>query len=52
MIKKSKISDKDLANAEVTLQLKAAGEILGIRLLEHIIFNHKGYFSFLENGEL
>jgi len=37
---------------EITVQLKAAGEILGIRLLEHIIFNHKGYFSFLENGEL
>lgn len=37
---------------EITSQLKAAGEILGIRLLEHIIFNHKGYFSFLENGEL
>ena len=37
---------------EITAQLKAAGEILGIRLLEHIIFNHKGYFSFLENGEL
>lgn len=37
---------------EITGQLKSAGEILGIRLLYHIIFNHKGYFSFLESGEL
>ncbi|MBI5100937.1 MAG: DNA repair protein RadC [Nitrospirae bacterium] len=37
---------------EITGQLKAAGETLGIRLLDHIIFNHKGYYSFLEHGEL
>ncbi len=37
---------------EVTKQLKSAGEILGIRLLDHIIFNHKGYYSFLEDGKL
>ncbi len=35
---------------EITSQLKSAGETLGIRLLDHIIFNHKGYYSFLENG--
>lgn len=35
---------------EITVQLKSAGETLGIRLLDHIIFNHKGYYSFLENG--
>lgn len=37
---------------EITKQLKSAGETLGIRLLDHIIFNHKGHYSFLENGEL
>jgi DNA repair protein RadC len=37
---------------EVTRKLKAAGETLGIRLLDHIIFNQKGYYSFLENKEL
>ena len=37
---------------EVTKQLKSAGEILGIKLLDHIIFNHKGYYSFLESGEM
>lgn len=37
---------------EITKQLKSAGETLGIRLLDHIIFNHKEYYSFLEHGEL
>jgi len=37
---------------EVTRQLKAAGETLGIRLLDHIIFNQKGYYSFMEKGEM
>ncbi|MDO8744197.1 MAG: DNA repair protein RadC [Candidatus Brocadiaceae bacterium] len=42
-------SKKDI---EVTKQLKSAGETLGIKLLYHIIFNHKGYYSFLEHKEL
>jgi DNA repair protein RadC len=25
---------------------------LGISLLDHIIFNNKGYYSFVENNEL
>jgi len=33
-------------------QLKAAGAIVGIELLDHIIFNRTGYFSFLEDGRL
>jgi len=37
---------------EITKQLKSAGETLGIKLLDHIIFNHKSYYSFLENGEI
>ena len=37
---------------EITEQLKASGETPGIRLLDHIIFNHKGYYSFLEKGEI
>ena len=36
---------------EVTRQLKKAGETLGIRLLDHIIFNHNSYYNFLENGD-
>jgi DNA repair protein RadC len=37
---------------EVTTQLRDAGELLGIKLLDHIIFNHRGYYSFLEEGAL
>lgn len=37
---------------EITKKLKSAGETLGIKLLDHIIFSHKGYYSFLENKEL
>jgi DNA repair protein RadC len=37
---------------EITRRLKAAGETLGIRLVDHIIFNQKGYYSFLEHGEI
>ncbi|MDM8555465.1 DNA repair protein RadC [Desulfococcaceae bacterium HSG7] len=36
----------------VTRQLRKAGEILGISVLDHIIFNTKGHYSFLENGYL
>jgi DNA repair protein RadC len=36
----------------VTMQLKEAGKTLGISLLDHIIFNHKGYYSFLEHKVL
>ena len=37
---------------EITRQLKSAGEILGIRLLDHIVFNQKGYYSFLEQNRI
>ena len=37
---------------QITKRLKDAGETLGIRLLDHIIFNHKGYYSLMENGEI
>jgi DNA repair protein RadC len=36
----------------ITAQLLAAGEVLGIELLDHIIFNRTDYFSFLEAGRL
>lgn len=39
-------------DAEATQQLKAAGAVMGIALLDHIIFNRNGYFSFLEAGRL
>ena len=44
--------DPSPSDIEATKQLKAAGELLGITLLDHIIFNRTGYFSFLEAGRL
>jgi len=40
-------SDEDL---RVTDSLKKAGRILGIRLLDHLIFSPQGYYSLGENG--
>jgi DNA repair protein RadC len=40
------------SDVNITAQIKAAGEIVGIELLDHIIFNRTGYFSFLEAGRL
>jgi DNA repair protein RadC len=40
------------ADVEVTQQIKAAGTVVGITLLDHIIFNRRGYYSFLEAGGL
>lgn len=37
---------------EVTRRLAAAGETVGIRLLDHVIVSTRGYYSFLEQGEL
>ncbi|MCX6910888.1 MAG: DNA repair protein RadC [Verrucomicrobia bacterium] len=42
-------SSSDIA---ITSQLKGAGAIVGIELLDHIIFNRTEYFSFLESGQL
>jgi len=39
-------------DVEITKKLRAAGETLGIKVLDHIIFSHKGYYSFLENNAL
>jgi DNA repair protein RadC len=37
---------------EVTRRLVAAGQTIGIPVLDHIIFSANGYYSFLERGEL
>ncbi len=37
---------------EVTKRLREAGEIIGIKLLDHIIFSRRGYYSFQERGIL
>ncbi|MDR1420624.1 MAG: DNA repair protein RadC [Treponema sp.] len=37
---------------EVTSRLKAAGVILGINFLDHIIFSHVSYFSYRQDGRM
>jgi DNA repair protein RadC len=37
---------------DITSRLRDAGEILGIKLLDHVIFNHKEHYSFLKQGGL
>jgi DNA repair protein RadC len=37
---------------EVTRQLKEAGDTLGIKLLDHLIFNETDYHSMMEKGQL
>lgn len=42
-------SEEDL---RVTKSLKTIGEILGIKLVDHIIVGTNNYYSFLENGDI
>jgi DNA repair protein RadC len=37
---------------KVTRQLKAAANTLGLRLLDHIVFARRGFYSFQEHGEI
>jgi DNA repair protein RadC len=37
---------------EITRRIKSAGVILGIELLDHIIFTGSAYYSFLEEGKI
>jgi len=36
----------------VTERLKVAGDVLGIKVLDHIIFSAKGYYSLAEHGQI
>lgn len=40
------------ADIDITAKLRRAGQILGIHLLDHIIFSSKGYYSFAEHNQL
>lgn len=40
------------SDVSITKQLREVGRVVGIELLDHIIFNRAGYFSFLEAGRL
>ena len=39
-------------DAQITRQLHAAGKVLGIHLLDHIILGDPGYYSFADSGQL
>jgi DNA repair protein RadC len=39
-------------DVEVTRRLVSAGQLLGIPVLDHVIFGSHGYYSFLEHDEL
>jgi DNA repair protein RadC len=42
--------EKSPEDEVVTQQIREAGKILGINMLDHIIISKGGYFSFLESG--
>jgi DNA repair protein RadC len=37
---------------EITFRLKAAGDLLGIHFLDHLIFSESAYFSYRQQGKL
>jgi hypothetical protein len=37
---------------DITKRLKQVGDILGIRVLDHIVIGSEGYFSFSDKGML
>jgi DNA repair protein RadC len=45
-------TDPSPEDREITSMLRQAGKLIGIAVLDHIIFAATGYYSFQENGEL
>ena len=43
--------DPSKDDRDITDRLRAAGDTLGIDVLDHIVFSATAYYSFLENGE-
>ena len=44
--------DPSAEDMEVTRRLASAGQLLGIPVLDHVIFSVRGYYSFLEHDKL
>ncbi len=40
-------SEEDM---DITTRLRQSGDILGIPVLDHLIFSENGYYSFVEKG--
>ena len=45
-------TDPSWEDRDVTRRLMQAGEVLGVRLLDHLIVAREGYYSFREHGEI
>ena len=39
-------------DVEITRRLKEVGEVMGIRVLDHVVIGHDRYFSFSDRGML
>ena len=44
--------DPSPEDRDITGRLRQAADVLGIALLDHVIFAHTGYYSFVEHGLL
>jgi DNA repair protein RadC len=44
--------DPSPEDRDITNRLRQASEVLGITLLDHVIFSSSGYYSFVEHGLL
>ena len=42
--------EPSLEDKDVTRRLRQAGDILGIKILDHLIFGEEGYLSMLEGN--
>ncbi|MGB4406442.1 MAG: JAB domain-containing protein [Sphaerochaeta sp.] len=39
-----------MEDRDVTRRLRQAGDIIGIKVLDHLVFSEEGYFSMLEGN--
>lgn len=44
--------EPSVEDREVTRRLCDAGDVLGIPVVDHVVFSWKGYYSFLEHNAL
>ena len=45
-------NDPSQEDLEITKKIKEAGEIMGIPVLDHVVFSKAGYYSMRENGQI
>lgn len=44
--------DPSAEDEDITARLKSTGRLLGVELIDHLIFSETGYYSFLQSGKL